>query len=117
MKKVKVLVASVLFCVMGYIGASAYEKMTTTEAEEFMKANVEALTNGEGGSGSAYYPERDSEVRSCLMYVYTKGSSVLHSGARQFGLIADGYTEVVITGLYDICPRSGFGCTPYPCRF
>lgn len=116
MKRVKVLVASVLFCVMGYIGANAYEKMTTTEAEEFMKANVEALTSGEGGSGSAYYPERGSDVRSCLMHVYTKGSSVLHSEARQVGLIADGYSEVVIRGLYDSCSRSGAGCTPYSCR-
>lgn len=51
MKKVKILVASVLFCAMGYVGYAAHEKMTTTEAEEFMKANIEALTSGEPGGG------------------------------------------------------------------
>ena len=51
MKKVKILVASVLFCAMGYVGYAAHEKMTTSEAEEFMKANIEALTSGEPGGG------------------------------------------------------------------
>ena len=30
MKRVKVLVASVLFCAMGYTGYTAHERMTTT---------------------------------------------------------------------------------------
>lgn len=52
MKRVKVLIASVLFCAMGYVGYTAHQKMAMSEAEEFMKANIEALTLGEpGGSG------------------------------------------------------------------
>lgn len=52
MKKIKVLVASVLFCAMGYVGYTAHGKMTMSEAEKFMKANIEALTLDEpGGSG------------------------------------------------------------------
>ena len=47
MKKIKILVASVLCCAMGYTGYTAYEKMTMSEAEKFMIANVEALTSGE----------------------------------------------------------------------
>lgn len=47
MKKVKILVTSVLFYAMGYAGYTAYEKMIMSEAEKFMMANVEALTNSE----------------------------------------------------------------------
>lgn len=52
MKKVKVLVVSLLFCAVGYTGYSAHEKMTTSEAERFMNVNVEALTRGEGSGGT-----------------------------------------------------------------
>lgn len=55
MKKVKVLAASVLFCAMGHIGYTAYEKMTVSEAEKFMEVNVEALTRGESGAGGTNY--------------------------------------------------------------
>ena len=50
MKKIKILVASVLCCAMGYTGYTAYEKMTMSEAEKFMIANVEALTQTEQGN-------------------------------------------------------------------
>ena len=54
MKKIKILVASVLCCAMGYTGYTAYEKMTMSEAEKFMIANVEALTSNESGGESAH---------------------------------------------------------------
>lgn len=47
MRKVKFLVASLLFCAMSYAGYMGYERMTMSEAERFMLANVEALTDGE----------------------------------------------------------------------
>ncbi len=47
MRKVKVLVASVLFCATGYAGYTTYEKMTMSGAEKFMKTNIGALTRGE----------------------------------------------------------------------
>lgn len=34
---------------MSYVGYTTYEKMSMTEAEKLMQANVEALTSGEGG--------------------------------------------------------------------
>ena len=54
MKKIKILVASVLCCAMGYTGYTAYEKMTMSEAEKFMIANVEALTSEESDNDT--YP-------------------------------------------------------------
>ena len=49
MKKIKILFASVLFCVMGYTGYTAHEYATMSDAEKMMKANIEALTQDEGG--------------------------------------------------------------------
>ena len=43
--------ASLLFCAMSYVGYMGYERMTMSEAERFMQANVEALTSGESGGG------------------------------------------------------------------
>ena len=54
MRKVKFLVASLLFCAMSYAGYMGYERVTMSEAERFMQANVEALTSGE----SAYLKGR-----------------------------------------------------------
>jgi len=54
MRRIKFLIASVLFCAMGYTGYTAYEKMTMSEAEKFMKANIEALTQDEGGGDTTY---------------------------------------------------------------
>ncbi len=51
MRKIKFLVASLLFCAMSYAGYMGYERVTMSEAERFMQANVEALTRGEGGAG------------------------------------------------------------------
>ena len=42
MKKIKILFASVLFCVMGYTGYTAHEYATMSDAEKMMKANIEA---------------------------------------------------------------------------
>ena len=48
MRKIKILVASLLFCAMSYAGYMGYERVTMSEAERFMQANVEALTLNEG---------------------------------------------------------------------
>ena len=63
MKKIKILVASVLCCAMGYTGYTAYEKMTMSEAEKFMIANVEALTSGESNDNNPW-------LRTCYAYGY-----------------------------------------------
>ena len=76
-KKVKILVASVLFCAMGYVGYTAYEKMTVSEAEKFMQVNVEALTRGESG-GTDYTCESkigdgDRKTFFCAACDWVKG--------------------------------------------
>ena len=55
MRKVKFLVASLLFCAMSYAGYMGYERVTMSEAERFMQANVEALTSGEVLPGKICY--------------------------------------------------------------
>ena len=54
MKKMRLLFATALCCTIGYVGHITYEKVTMTNAEKFMLANVEALTSGEtsGGTGT-----------------------------------------------------------------
>jgi len=72
MKKVKILVASVLFCAMGYVGYSAYEKMKMPKIEEFVKANIEALTSYESGGG---------EVVKCYCTKKLLGTNICTTGA------------------------------------
>lgn len=54
--KVKFIIAATLFLAMVYAGYSVYESTTLTEAEKFMKANVEALTLDEPGGGGGSDP-------------------------------------------------------------
>jgi len=63
MKKVKIFVASVLFCAMGYVGYTTHERMTMSEAEKFMQANVEALTQEE--TGAYEYPDGYPYTTKC----------------------------------------------------
>ncbi len=119
MKKVKILVASVLFCAMGYTGYTAHEKMSMSEAERFMKTNIEALTRDEpGGGGDFRYPKKDGDAKFCTLYVYTKGSVVIKRTTEDPGLEASGeYTKSTIRGLEDRCPiKDGNGCNPYSCQ-
>ena len=71
--------------------------MSMSEAEKFMKTNIEALTRDEtGGGDNSRYPNRDAKF--CTLYVYSKGS-------------------VAIRGLEDRCPiKNGSGCNPYSCQ-
>lgn len=70
-KKVKVLVASVLFCAMGYTGYTAHEKMTMSEATKFMNANIEALTSNEPGGGGYEYPDGYPYTVKCGVKIST----------------------------------------------
>lgn len=54
MKRVKILIASVLFCAMGYTGSAVHGKLTMSEAEKFMQANIEALTLDEPGGATTH---------------------------------------------------------------
>lgn len=67
MKKVKFLVASVLFCAMGYTGYTAHEKMTMSEAAKFMNANIEALTSNEPGGDGFRYPDKRGKALIMLI--------------------------------------------------
>lgn len=68
MKKIKIIVVSVLFCAMGYTGYTAREKMTMSEVDNFMKSNVEALTSDEpGGDGSGWVYCRCHDDQHCYV--------------------------------------------------
>ena len=116
MRKIKFLVASLLFCAMSYAGYMGYERVTMSEAERFMQANVEALTSGESGSGFRY-PDRSGRANYCTLYVYIKGSIKIEAVEERKDLEATGeYTKTVISGLKDRCPSKGNGCNPYSCQ-
>ena len=55
MNKVKLMIAFMFCCAIGYVGFTTYGKVTMSEAEKFMLANVEALTDGESGVGSVFH--------------------------------------------------------------
>lgn len=67
MRKVKFLVASLLFCAMSYAGYMGYERMTMSEAERFMEANVEALTSGESGGNDGWVYCRCHDDKHCYV--------------------------------------------------
>lgn len=98
MKKVKVLVVLVLFCAMGYIGHNTYKKIIMTEADEFMKANIEALTSNESGYGE--YPSG---------YDYPNGYRYPVLCHKKIGAYKTCSEEVVL------CPAGGVGCNPKAC--
>jgi len=82
MKKVKILVASVLFCIMVCVAYSSYNQMIESEVERFMRLNTEALTSNES-SGGAYVECRcTSEISTSTNGCYADGksSAVCHGG-------------------------------------
>jgi len=88
MKKIKFLVASFLFCAMSYAGYMGYERVTMSEAERFMEANVEALTSGENGGGKCGYAvyeydddwyEDTKKFRRCGDCEWVSGSSPIYT--------------------------------------
>ena len=88
-----------------------------SEAEKFMKTNIEALTSVETGVGdNSRYPNRDAKF--CTLYVYSKGSVVIKRTTEDPGLEASGeYSKSTIRGLEDRCPiKNGSGCNPYSCQ-
>ena len=84
--KVKFIITVTLFLAVVYAGYSVYESTTLTEAEKFMKANVEALTLNEPGGGS------DPGLITC----YNGGR-----GASQCSI--DGGIEIVGSGVSVAC--------------
>lgn len=80
MRKVKFLVASLLFCAMSYVGYTTYEKMSMTEAEKLMQANVEALTRSEGEAEggkslcfNSYTKADNNQILRCVSCDYVDG--------------------------------------------
>ncbi len=65
MRKIKLLVASLLFCAMSYAGYMGYERVTMSEAEKFMMSNIEALTSGESGGGTTMVICRCHDDKLC----------------------------------------------------
>ena len=80
MRKIKFLIGLVLFCAMGYVGYIAHEKMNMSDAEKFMKANIEALTRSEGGADggkslcyNSYTKADNNQVLRCVSCDYVDG--------------------------------------------
>ena len=80
MKRVKFIVASLLFCTMSYVGYTSYEKMPMSDAEKFMQVNVEALTRSEGGSEggkslcyNSYTKADNNQILRCVSCDYVDG--------------------------------------------
>lgn len=86
--KIKMIMATTLFLTMVYAGYSVYESTTLTEAEMFIKANVEALTSGEPGGGGGSSPG--------LIKCYNGGP-----GASQCSI--DGGIDIVGSGVSVAC--------------
>ncbi len=97
MRKIKLLVASLLFCAMSYAGYMGYERVTMSEAERFMQANVEALTSGESGGGIYEYPDGYALTSKCGVKISD-------------GLFGNRCKVVVIS-----CQGGGRGCNTKKC--
>lgn len=83
MRKVKILIASVLFCAMVYAAYVSYNQMIDSRTERFMKFNTEALTLDETGSEGAYIECRCTSTISTTpngCYADGKSSTVCHGG-------------------------------------
>ena len=80
MKKIKILVASVLLCAMGYIAYLSYNQMITVNT--FMISNIEALTSNEIGGGAYVECRCTSAISTATNGCYADGksSSVCHGG-------------------------------------
>lgn len=69
MKKMKFLIASVLFCAVSYVGYTTYKQMAMSDAEKFMQANVVALTQDEIGAGHVAkycHAKNSDEQKGCF---------------------------------------------------
>lgn len=96
--KVKFIIAATLFLAMVYAGYSVYESTTLTEAEKFMKANVEALTNDESGEGAGFeYPNAFPLTFKCNVKI---GS----------GILGGKCSATIVT-----CQGGGNGCNSRKC--
>lgn len=80
MKKIKFIIASLLFCTMSYVGYTTYKQMSMSDAEKFMKANVEALTRSEGGIDrgkslcyNSYAKADNNRILRCVSCDYVDG--------------------------------------------
>ncbi len=65
MKKVKMTIAAVIFCAATIAGSTAYDQATMTEQERLFRANLEALTDGEGYTASCDFSYTNKCVVIC----------------------------------------------------
>jgi len=103
--KVKFIIAATLFLTMVYAGYSVYESTTLTEAEKFMKANVEALTLDEPGGGEGEGPG--------FFTCYNGGPGAIECSIAA-GIDIAGYG--VTTGCSIKCKDGYYACCGIHCR-
>ena len=114
MKKVKIMVVSVLCCAIGFVGFIAYEKATMSEVEKFMQANIEALASVEtkGGSGLLWEKEWWDCVTGDYIYILSTGGEFQAGAVYKFTATLEG--RVIASGVsYRIVPGGQPGQKSY----
>ena len=107
MKKTIILACAAL--VMSAAAVMGYKVYQSSQITDLMKANIEALSRGEGGLDTRY-TRLDQQ---CRIYVGVRGRIKLLGGTI---IKADGEGYVAFDG-HVICGGGGnFACTPVECK-
>lgn len=111
MKKIKMMLVALFVCALGYGSYSAYDYATMTDAERFLLANIEALTQYEPGGGDldTNYVRNPSK---CSIYIGINGKLKL------FGvgiLKADATGYVSFDGQVSCQSGGNSTCRPVEC--
>ena len=77
--------------------------------------NTDQESNNEG-SGVFFYKHLQGRPKSCTMYRNTHISGTITYTDEELSADA-GWTSVKISGIVELCPDKGNGCTAYTCQF
>lgn len=78
--------------------------------------NDEKIESNNKGKGKYFYKHLQGAPKECTLYKYIKGDTILTLGERCKELKEMGYIETRTTGIVELCPNKGNGCTAYSCR-
>lgn len=102
--------------------------LDANEANELLMQTVLTFTeNGgtESGGGTEsnnnggnpfFYEHLKGRPDECTLYKYVSVNGDVHITEDKNADFGIGYTKEKITGLYELCPNDGNGCTVYSCR-
>ncbi len=119
MKKMKMTIATAIFCSTALAGYTAYEQATMTDVERMIQANIEALTEDDesnnDGSGKFFYEHLSGSPKSCTLYKYMDAEGNYHVSSSS-GSAGVSYEKIQVSGIEETCPDEGEGCTVYSCQ-